>query len=74
MPSSQHELKNRLAFEVRQEREIRGWSQQELADRSGVSRLSICRLEACASDARLSTLCRLSEAFGWNCKIELRNK
>jgi len=42
----------------------RALSQAELAQRSGVSRVSITRLEGGAVDARFATIRKLAEALG----------
>ncbi len=62
----------RVAFagqmpQLRQLREIRErqfLTQKELADRSGVSRVTIARLEGAGEDARFSTVKKLAAALG----------
>jgi predicted transcriptional regulator len=45
-------------------REGRFLTQEELAERSGVSRPTIARLESSGDDARLKTIRKLAEALG----------
>ncbi|MBI4492177.1 MAG: helix-turn-helix transcriptional regulator [Chloroflexi bacterium] len=49
---------------LRQVRESQFLTQQELAARSGVSRVTIARLESGEVDARFSTIKKLAEALG----------
>lgn len=49
---------------VRRERLARGWSQQELGDRSRVSRTMIVRIESGEGNVSLATLGRIALAFG----------
>jgi transcriptional regulator with XRE-family HTH domain len=58
------ELDIRLGARVRREREIRGWSLSDLAERSGVSRSMINKIERAESSPTASLLGRLSGAFG----------
>lgn len=48
---------------IRARRTYLGWTQAELADRSGVSQADISRIENGQLDARWSTIHRLSEAL-----------
>lgn len=48
---------------IRQRRTYLGWTQAELAERSGVSQADISRIENGQLDARWSTIHRLSEAL-----------
>ena len=48
---------------VRATREKRGWTQQDLADRSGIARANISRLEAGKHAPKLDTLRRLAQAL-----------
>jgi transcriptional regulator with XRE-family HTH domain len=57
-------LDRRLALRIRAEREARGWSLEELAARSAVSRAMISRVERGESSPTAALLGRLSGAFG----------
>src|SRR5919109_514002 len=57
-------LDRRLAERIRAEREARGWSLEELATRSAVSRAMISKLERGESSPTAALLGRLSAAFG----------
>lgn len=58
------DLGARLAQRLRNERETRGWSLNELAERSGVSRAMISRIERGEASPTAVLLGRLSGAFG----------
>src|SRR4051812_30490157 len=58
------ELKAALSRNVRQWRTARGWSLDELATRSGVSRAMIVQVEAAKTNASLGTMCQLADALG----------
>lgn len=49
---------------LRELREAQFWSQQDLADKAGVSRVTISRLETGLEAARPSTARKLAEALG----------
>ena len=53
-----------IAWRVANLRKERGWTQQQLAEASGVHRITIVKLEASTLDPRVSTLSRLSLALG----------
>jgi transcriptional regulator with XRE-family HTH domain len=53
-----------LAARLKTEREARGWSVAELAERSGVSRAMISKVERAEASPTASLLGRLSGAFG----------
>jgi transcriptional regulator with XRE-family HTH domain len=57
-------LDTRLGARIRVEREDRGWSLTDLAERSGVSRAMINKVERGAASPTASLLGRLSGAFG----------
>jgi transcriptional regulator with XRE-family HTH domain len=57
-------LDGRIAVRILAERTGRGWSLEELADRSGVSRAMISKVERGESSPTASLLGRLSSAFG----------
>ena len=49
---------------ILKERNRRGWTQDELAKRSGVSRLTIQKLESHAKDVKMSIVEKIAEGFG----------
>ncbi len=54
-----------LAIRIKELRDVKGWSQAELARQSGVPQPTISRLEARQSDSvSLSNLERLAKALG----------
>ena len=53
----------RLAIRLRELRERRGWSQEQLAARAGISRGYLARLETARQDPRLSILEKLARAL-----------
>ncbi|MCY1665942.1 helix-turn-helix domain-containing protein [Rhizobium sp. SL86] len=53
-----------IAGRIRLERENRGWSLSELAERSGVSKAMISKVERCEASPTATVLGRLSGAFG----------
>ena len=53
-----------IAARIRIERETRGWSLAELADRSGVSKAMISKIERCDASPTATVLGKLSGAFG----------
>jgi transcriptional regulator with XRE-family HTH domain len=57
-------LEAQIAARTRTEREGRGWSLEELAQRSGVSRAMISKVERGESSPTAALLGRLSAAFG----------
>lgn len=58
------ELTSRLAERMRVEREARGWSLSDLAERSGVSRAMISKIERGEASPTAILLGKLSGAFG----------
>ena len=56
-------LNDRLAERLKQVRDTRGWSLQELADQSGVSRSALSRIENAEVSPTAETLGSLSAAF-----------
>jgi transcriptional regulator with XRE-family HTH domain len=55
-----------IAKQVRALRQARGWSLDELALRSGVSKGMVVQVEGVRTNPSIGTLCRLAEAFGVN--------
>ena len=53
-----------IAKHVRGLRQSRGWSLDELAYRSGVSKGMVVQIEGARTNPSIGTLCRLAEAFG----------
>lgn len=64
MDTIEDDFDARLAGRVKTERESRGWSLAELADRSGVSKAMISKVERGESSPTATLLGRLSGAFG----------
>lgn len=58
------DMTSRLAERIRIEREARGWSLSDLAERSGVSRAMISKIERGEASPTASLLGRLSGAYG----------
>src|SRR3569833_2318055 len=56
-------LSQRLAHRLRRERESRGWSLAELAERSGVSKATISKIERAEVSPTAVILVRLASAF-----------
>ncbi|WP_312078144.1 XRE family transcriptional regulator [Leclercia sp.] len=57
-------INQRISARIRLEREARGWSLSELAERAGVSRAMIHKIERAESSPTATLLARLSGAFG----------
>lgn len=53
-----------VADHVRALRQARGWSQDELAGRSGVSKGMVVQIESARSNPSIGTLNRIADAFG----------
>lgn len=53
-----------IALRVKRERLARDWSMADLAERSGVSKAMIAKIEACAASPTAALLGKLSGAFG----------
>ena len=53
-----------VGAQVRALRTTRGWSLDELAGRSGVSKGMVVQIEAARTNPSIGTLCRLADAFG----------
>lgn len=59
-----NEVTARVAEHVRALRVARGWTLEELAGRSGVSKGMVFQIEAARTNPSIGTLCRLADAFG----------
>lgn len=57
-----------IARRVREARDARGWSQEEFAERAGVSRPSIARIER-GDDVSTATLVKVTGALGLSVDI-----
>lgn len=57
------QVRKKLGERVRQLREKRGWSQEELAHRSGLARSFTGAIERGEKDIRISTLVKLAKTF-----------
>ncbi|MBM0228453.1 MULTISPECIES: XRE family transcriptional regulator [Micromonospora] len=55
-----------VARQVRELRAARGWSFEELAGRSGVSKGMLVQIEGARTNPSIGTLCRVADAFGVN--------
>ncbi|MEU5530892.1 XRE family transcriptional regulator [Micromonospora chersina] len=55
-----------VARQVRELRAARGWSFEELAGRSGVSKGMLVQIEGARTNPSVGTLCRVADAFGVN--------
>lgn len=64
MSTSEPGLISLIGERVRARRRARGWTLDELAERSGVSRRMLVNVEQAVSNASVATLLRLSEALG----------
>lgn len=64
MNTIEDSINQRIGARIRLERESRGWSLTELAERAGVSRAMIHKIERGESSATATLLGRLSGAFG----------
>ncbi|MGR6321608.1 cupin domain-containing protein [Micromonospora soli] len=53
-----------VARQVRELRAARGWSFEELAGRSGVSKGMLVQIEGARTNPSIGTLCRVADAFG----------
>ena len=59
-----------IARDLREARQAAGLTQQELADRAGVSRLTVGRMENLSKgDMSVAALVRLLEAAGYDLKV-----
>jgi transcriptional regulator with XRE-family HTH domain len=58
------EITAAVAGHVRELRASRGWSLDELAGRSGVSKGMVVQIEGARTNPSIGTLCRIADAFG----------
>lgn len=64
MQQTENDPVQAIALRLKIEREARGWSLAELAERSGVSKAMISKIERCEASPTATVLGRLSGAFG----------
>jgi len=64
MATNINDLETRLAERLKLEREARRWSIGELAERSGVSKAMISKMERCEVSPTAALLGRISAAYG----------
>ena len=64
-PAPEHEVERRIAARLARLRGERGWSLDALADRTGISRATLSRLERGELSPTASMLGRLCTVFGW---------
>ena len=57
------QLRDRIGLRVVALRKMRGWSQQELADRAGLQRTHVGRIEAGKYAVTIETIQAIAEAF-----------
>lgn len=53
-----------MGYKIREFREKAGMSQEELAEKSGISRVTISKLETGGSTTTTKTLCSIAAALG----------
>jgi ribosome-binding protein aMBF1 (putative translation factor) len=58
-----------IGREVRRQREAAGLTQQQLADRAGMTQSVVARLEAGGTEPTLATLDRVARARGWELTV-----
>ena len=56
-------IQSTVAMNIRLHRAIRGWSQEVLAELSGLHRNQIGRIERCEQDTQLTTIEKIAEAL-----------
>ncbi|WP_210259182.1 XRE family transcriptional regulator [Agrobacterium sp. a22-2] len=62
--TAEREVAQAIAVRLKIEREARGWSLSDLAERSAVSKAMISKIERCEASPTATVLGRLSGAFG----------
>ena len=58
------DVRKRLASYMKSMRADRRWSQEELADRSGVHRTYISGIERCVRNPTITNVAKIAAAFG----------
>ncbi|WP_336662402.1 helix-turn-helix domain-containing protein [Leucobacter sp. USHLN154] len=64
----QHAAMLEIAKQVNKARQAAGWSQNELADRAGVSRPSVVRVER-GDDVNTATLGKIADVLGLTVRV-----
>jgi transcriptional regulator with XRE-family HTH domain len=64
-PSTEHEIEGRIARRLSQLRAERGWSLDVLAERTGISRATLSRLERSELSPTAAMLGKLCTVYGW---------
>lgn len=67
-------VRRRFATNVAAERSQRGWTQEHLAEKSGLARTYISELERLKRNATLDSVERIADAFGLEAEQLLRHK
>jgi len=67
------QVRKMLGKRVRQIREKRGWSQEELVHRSGLARSFTGAIERGEKDIRISTLVKLAKTFNLSLRQLIKN-
>lgn len=57
-------LEHRFAREVREQREARGWTQEELAERANLNRSYVGEIERGVATPSISTIAKLASGLG----------
>lgn len=65
-PASPEAFQAKVAETLKRVRKDRGWTLDELARRSGVSRAMLSQIEACKTNPTIAVLWKISSAFGLN--------
>ena len=64
MADSENALSGAIGARVRQERKVRGWTLDRLAEISGVSRRMVVSIKQGSANPSIGTLLRISDALG----------
>lgn len=65
---NKEEERTRIGRRITEIRTGLGWTQEQLAERTGLAQSNIARIEAGRYSSRLDTLALIAEAFG--CKVD----
>lgn len=65
---NKEEERTRIGRRITEIRNSLGWTQEQLAERTGLAQSNIARIEAGRYSSRLDTLALIAEAFG--CKVD----